>query len=77
MLNIGIFVYDDEHPNAGESVQLDVESRRYIVNQLAQNYNQGRWDEYGPPAPRDPPPGDVPPPDLPGPKYPLVPQVTF
>ena len=61
----GTFVYDDEQgPNAGESVQLDVESRWYIINQLAQNYNQGRWrviDSYGPP-----PPGNVPPPDLPG-----------
>ena len=64
----GIFVYDDEQgPNAGESVQLDVESRWYIINQLAQNYNHWRGDDYdGPPTPRDPPPGDVPPPDLPG-----------
>ena len=39
MLNMGIFVYDDDHPNAGKSFQLDVESRPYIFNQLAQNYS--------------------------------------
>ena len=59
----GIFVYDEQGPNAGKSVKLDGEARGYI-GRLAQSYRQGRGrviGSYGPP-----PPGDVPPPPLPG-----------
>ena len=54
----GIFVYDEQGPNAGKSVKLDGEARGYI-DRLAQSYRQGRGrviDSYGPPPPGTEPP---------------------